>query len=61
MRIRLEITSLTTTGDAVKVSGQGRTKGAADWRPWDVWTFTVPEHVARHYNIGKIIKIEVRP
>ena len=61
MKIRLEIISLENNGDAISVKGQGFTKKQAEWRPMQKWSFTVPEYIGKHYRIGQIIHIEVKP
>ena len=61
MKINLEVLSLETTGDAIRVTAQGKTKRDAQWQPWRKWVFDVPLSVGLKYRIGQILHTEMQP
>lgn len=62
MKIRGNITSVTTTGDQLEVRMQGIGDADADWRPTNVVMFQcadLPSH-QRAFYVGRALTVEIK-
>lgn len=61
MKLRIEIVAVSSTGDGVRVKGQGKQKDAPKWAPIETCEFAVPSYLRRAYYVGRVITVEVQP
>lgn len=61
MTLRIEILKVESTGDGIRVHGQGKQSTAPDWVPVESCTFVVPAKNRAAYYVGRVITIDVTP
>lgn len=61
MTLRIEITKVETTGDGLRIEGQGAAINAPDWQQLERCSFVVPLRYQRTYYVGRIIVLKVQP
>jgi hypothetical protein len=61
MKIRAEVLSVESIGDALRVKLQGSADGEAQWRPMLSLTVELPDQVRcrRNYYVGRHVTIRV--
>ncbi len=61
MKLRIEILSVETAVNGVRIRGQGTQKNAPDWAVIHTCEFVVPTQYSAAYYVGRCISIEVKP
>jgi hypothetical protein len=63
MKIKMHVTSVSTTGDQLEVCAQGSAIGEAAWRSMDTFTAKIAdtEPNRRAFRVGRQIDVTIKP
>ena len=63
MKLKLEILSVSSSGDTLELVLQGTTTNAARWRAHEKQTLRIPYTKAsiKAFHVGRIVTVEVKP